>query len=125
VSSEPTQNSVISERLKTAISDLRSLQGLLRSDDLPACVLTDFRDALNRVRNAAWAAQQSVAAKVSGQGSAAVASLLAGERVRAAYQLCRAITADLSNDEIEFQKGQLSELRGVVAELAAKLKDRV
>ncbi|HEV2731281.1 MAG TPA: hypothetical protein VGV15_14725 [Terriglobales bacterium] len=125
MSSKTTLKSGISDRLKTAISDLRALQGLLLTDDLPPSVLSDFRDALNRVRNAAWAAQQSVAAKVSGQGSASVGSLLAVERVRAAYQLCRAINADLKNDEIEFQKGQLSELSGVIAELGAQLKNRV
>ncbi len=107
------------------MTDLKSLQGLLLSDGLPACVLSDFRDALNRVRNAAWAAQQSIAAKESGEGSTAVLSLLAAERVRAAYQLCRALQEDLRNEAIEFQKGQLSELRQAAAELASELKDRV
>ncbi len=104
------------------MTDLRSAQGLLLSDDLPAYVLRDFRDALNRVRNAAWAAQQSIAAKESGEGSTAVLSLLAAERVRAAYQLCRAIQGDLHNPQIDFQKGQLSELRQAVAELSVELK---
>ncbi len=122
---EEVKNSVVSERLKSAITDLRSLQGLLLSDDLPSCVLSDFRDALNRVRNVAWAAQQSVAAKECGEGSAAVLSLLAAERVRAAYQLCRALQEDLRNEAVEFQKGQLSELRQAATELAAELKDRV
>lgn len=122
---EEVKNSVVSERLQNAITDLRSLQGLLLSDDLPACVLSDFRDALNRVRNAAWAAQQAIAAKESGAGSTAVLTLLAAERVRAAYQLCRALQEDLRNQEVEFQKGQLSELRQAAAELASELKARV
>jgi hypothetical protein len=125
VGSEPTQSSVVSERLKSTIADLRALQQLLLSDDLPACVLSDFRDALNRVRNTAWAAQQSVAAKVSGQGSTAVGSLLAAERIRVTYQLCRVIQEDLGKPEIDFQKGQLSELREAAAGLAAQLNDRV
>ena len=125
MASEPTQSSLVSKRLKSAIADLRALQGLLLSDDLPACVLSDFREALNRVRNTAWAAQQSVAAKVSGQGSTAVVSLLAAERIRVAYQLCRAIQEDLGKHEIDFQKGQLSELGEATSELAAQLKGRV
>jgi len=124
MSSEPTPNSAVAGQLRSAIADLRTFQGLLLSEDLPACVLRDFRDALNRVRNTAWAAQQSLAAKVSGQGSTAVISLVAGERIRAAYQLCRAIQGDLAKEEIEFQKGQLAELRGAAADLAAQLKER-
>ena len=125
MSGELTQSAVVSERLKVAITDLKALQGLLLLGDLDACVLTDFRDALNRVRNAAWAAHQSVAAQLSGEGPNAVVSLLAAARIRAAYQLCRAIQGDLGCNEIDFQKGQLSELRGAAVDLAAQLKDRV
>jgi len=121
----PEPTSASSARLKTAIADLRALQALMLSDDLPPFILSEFRDALNRVRTAAWAAQQSVAAKLLEQGSTNVVSLLAAERVRTAYQLCRAIQEDLHSDDIQFQKGQLSELRGAAIELAAKLKDKV
>lgn len=119
------QSPMVSERLKNAITDLQTLQKLLLSDDVDPRVLSDFRDALNRVRNVAWAAQQSVAAKVSGENPMEVGSLLAKERIRTAYQLCRAIQGDLGSDEIQFQKGQLSELHGVTAELTAQIKDRL
>lgn len=124
VNCEVTSSVVVSDRLNTAIADLRALQGLLLSGDFDPRVLSDFRDALNRVRNVAWAAQQSVAAQVSGC-STAVPSLLAAERIRAAYQLCRAIDEDLDKEEIEFQRGQLSELHAAVAELAERLKSRL
>jgi len=120
-----TKNSAVSERLKTAISDLRACEHLLRCDELDPRLLGDFRDALNRVRNVAWAAQQSVAARLSDQGSAGVGSLLAGERIRAAYQLCRALQEDLGREEIDFQKGQLSELHTVATALARQLSDRL
>jgi hypothetical protein len=125
VRDDENPNPGVSERLKVAIADLHACENLLLSNDLPPSVLSDFRDALNRVRNTAWAAQQSVAAKVTGQDSTAVASLLAGERIRAAYRLCRAIQADLGRNEIQFQRGQLSELENVTSELAAQLKTRV
>lgn len=117
------EDSVVSERLKTAVADLRTLQGFLLSDDLDPLLLNDFRDALNRIRTVAWAAQQSVEAKLSGQNSTDVGSLLATERIRAAYQLCRLIQEDLGKNEIDFQKGQLSELHAVTKELAKQLKD--
>ena len=66
-----------------------------------------------------------MAAKESGHGTTGVASLLAGERIRAAYQLCRAIQDDLSKEEIDFQKGQLAELSGAAADLAVQLKNKI
>jgi hypothetical protein len=67
----------VRSRLKTAISELQGLHEFLLSADLDPHVLEDFRDALNRVRNSAWAAQQYVAQKESGQSSTTVHSLLA------------------------------------------------
>ena len=116
------EDSAVSERLKTGIADLRTLQGYLVSDDLDPLLLTDFRDALNRVRTVAWAAQQSVEAKLSDQNTTDVGSLLAAERIRAAYQLCRLIQEDLGKNEIDFQKGQLTELQSVITTLAKQLK---
>jgi len=39
-----------------------------------------------------------------------VLSVVAGERVRVAYQLCQAIQADLKTSDIKFQTGQLIQL---------------
>ncbi len=122
---ERAKDSPVFEGLKTAIADMQASHSLLLSDELDPRVLTEFRDVLNRVRNVAWAAQQSVAARVAGEDPSAVGSLLAAERIRAAYQLCRLIQEDLTKNEIDFQKGQLSELHAVTKELAKQLKDRL
>lgn len=42
--------------------------------------------------------------------------------MQAAYQLCISIQADLEGDNIEFQKGQLTELYGVATNLIKHLK---
>lgn len=123
--SVPASRSVVSKRVKAAAGDLRSLQSMLLSNELDGRLLTDFRDALNRIRNVAWAAQQSVASRISGDGSADVGSLLAAERIRAAYQLCRAIQDDLAKDEIDFQKGQLAELHTILQQLSQRLKEKL
>jgi len=119
-----TKNSV-SEKMKKAISDMRAFEKLLLHDDVDPRVLGDFRDALNRVRNVAWAAQQAVAGRLSDKGNGDVGGLLAAERLRAAYQLCRALREDLNRDGIEFQKGQLAEMHVVAAALARQLKNRL
>jgi hypothetical protein len=125
VGGERTRNSAVSEKVRTAITDLRVFENLLLYEELDPRLLGDFRDALNRVRNVAWAAQQSVAARLSDQGTAGVSSLLAAERVRAVYLLCRALQEDLGREEIVFQKGQLSELHAVATGLTRQITDRL
>lgn len=111
----------VPSRLEQAISELQSLNELLLSGDLDPRILTDFRDAVNRVRNAAWAAQQYVARKETDQGSSSVLSFLVGERIRVTYQLCQAISDDLKRTDIEFQAGSLVHLHEIAKALTEQL----
>jgi hypothetical protein len=56
-------------------------------------------------------------------GASSVSSFLAAERIRVAYQLCRAIQEDVRRDDIELQKGSVAELYGVVQSLVEQLKE--
>jgi hypothetical protein len=94
----------------------------LLSGDLDPEVLADFRDSLNRVRTAAWAAQQYVTRKETDQDSTSVLSFLAGERIRAAHHLCQAISEDLRRTDIEIQAGSLVQLYEVMSDLTEQLK---
>ena len=85
-------------------------------------MLVDLRDALNRVRNTAWTAQQYIVREEIDQGSTSVLSFLAGERIRVAYQLCQALSEDLKGINIEFQRGSLVQLYGVTKALTEQLK---
>jgi hypothetical protein len=112
----------VPSRLEQAISELQGLNELLLSGDLDPHILTDFRDALNRVRTAAWVAQQYVARKETDQGSSSVLSLLVGARIRTTYQLCQAISEDLKRTDIEVQAGSLVQLYEVMSALTEQLK---
>jgi len=125
VSNAVTPRANVSERLASAIAELSALQEPLISGVVDARVLIDFRDALNRIRNTAWAAQQSANAPLFDQGATTVASYLTSERIRAAYQLCRSLHGDICRDDIEFQKGQLVELYGAAKILVEELKERL
>jgi hypothetical protein len=81
-------------QLEKGISELQLLHKLLLSAKVDPDVLADFLNALNQVRNAAWAAHQYVAHKDSDHGSNDVYSLLVGARIRAAYQNCRSLDGD-------------------------------
>jgi hypothetical protein len=125
VSSELAQRTDVSERLAVAIAELTALQEPLLSAVVDPRVLADFRDALNRIRNTAWAAQQSANAPLFDQGEATVASYLTAERIRAAHQLCRSLHSDICRDDIDFQKGPLVELYRVAKILVDELKERL
>jgi hypothetical protein len=91
VTPEPRDRLPVRSRLEKAISELQGLHELLHSGELDPQILADFRDALNRVRNTAWAAQQYANRKASDQDSTDILSFLARERIRGTYHLCRAV----------------------------------
>ena len=121
MTSESTGGSEVRSPLEQAIVELQRVHEILLAGDLDPRVLTDFRDALNRVRTAAWAAQQYVMRKETEQDSGSVLSLLAGERVRVTYQLCQAISDDLKRTDIDFQAGSLVQLHEATKALTEQL----
>jgi hypothetical protein len=121
VTPEPTDRLPVRSRLKKAISELQGLHELLHSGELDPQILADFRDALNRVRNTAWAAQQYANRKASDEDSTDVLSFLARERIRATYHLCRAVNEDLKRTDVQFQRGSLIELHEIMKALTEEL----
>jgi hypothetical protein len=114
-----------SDRLKAAIAELGGIQSLLVAGELDPRILTDFRDAVNRIRNTAWAAYQFTESKITGDDSRSILSIVAGERIRAAYQLCQAIQNDLDTTDVHLQAGQLIQLHAATKSLTDKLSDVV
>jgi len=113
----------ISVKLQNITTQLREIQDLLTlQEQIDPRILTDFRDAVNRVRNTAWALEQYANSKTAEADPTPVLNLLAGERVRVAYQLLRLVQTDLTNPRIQFQKGQLLQLQKVTEELAHQLR---
>lgn len=115
-----------SQKLQSITEELRRAQGMLTTQtDLDPRILMEFRDALNRVRTAAWAMQQYIEHQMQERDPDRVFTLLAGERVRAGYQICKLISEDLRNDDVKIQKGQLLELNDAVQHLAQELDQAV
>ena len=115
-----------SEKLQGLTDELRLIQALLTAGvEFDPRILSAFRETVNRVRTTAWAMQQYIETKESDRDPAKVITLLAGERIRAAFQVCEAIRADIKNDQVKFQKGQLLELNEAVQALAKELEEVV
>lgn len=122
MSSSSVGNVSISARLQNVTNELRQIQDLLASEkELDPRILSDFRDAVNRIRNTAWGLEQYANSKTTETDPNAVFTALAAERVRVAYQICKHVQADLANPEIQFQKGRLLQLRDATQELAGQL----
>jgi hypothetical protein len=120
--SKSTGGSDARSPLEQAIVELQRLHEILLAGDLEPRVLTDFRDALNRVRTAAWAAEQYVIRRETEQDSGSILSLLVGERIRVTYQLCQAISDDLKRTDIDFQAGSLVQLHEATKALTEQLE---
>jgi len=117
-----TSAASVSERLKNATEELRLIQEQLVSGTVDPRILTDFRDAVNRVRTTAWAVQHSLGSQEPDSQGLSVISLLAGERVRVAYQMCRLIAADLANNGMTHGSGKLVKLYLAVGDLTRQLE---
>jgi len=114
------KNSPVSDRVRSTVEELGRIDGILRTDEMDSRVLTDFRDALDRVRNTAWSVHQYVSRKETGEDSKHILATLAAGRVRAAFRLCQALQADMDAN-IRFQPGQLLQLHSAVEHLAERL----
>jgi hypothetical protein len=123
VECEVTPETGIAKQVTRTITELKALQEPILAGEVAPDVLEEFRDASNRVRNSAWAAQQSAAGPLLENGASSVASFLAAERIRVAYQLCRAIQEDVRRDDVELQKGSVAELYAVAQSLVEELKE--
>ena len=116
------ENSTISLRLQSVARELRHIQdALLTEQQIDSRILTDFRDAVNRIRNTAWAMEQYANSKTTKRDVEPVLTLVAGERIRAAYQLSKLVQTDLENPQIRFQRGQLVSLSDATHELREEL----
>ncbi len=112
----------ISSTLQSVTQELRRLEQLLLSAEKPdPRILTEFRDAVNRIRQAAWTLYQYGEVIADQTSLNPVASILARERIRTVCQLCKLIEADLQNPEINFLEGQLEGLCDTLSRLAYRL----
>jgi hypothetical protein len=119
------EQSSVAVRLQNITEELRRVEELLSPEaELAPGILDDFRDAVNRVRNAAWAMRQFAETRAVGRDSNALLALLVAERVRVAFQLCQCIEQDLDDPGIQVQKGPLLHLLEAVRQLARRLKEK-
>jgi hypothetical protein len=119
-SSGPDQPGSITSRLKAATAELQELEELVQSGELDSRVLSEFRNSVDHIRGTAWAVQQWVGLKDSGDPYAVLPKLSA-ERVRRATQLTNDLVLDLQSGEVGLETEGLAGLFSAVDDLHRRL----
>lgn len=112
----------VSERLQAATEELQELEKLVISGDSSPRVLSDFRGAVDSIRQTAWAVQQWIELRNQDRDPYSVLGILAEERVRRATQINRDLTIDLESLEVGYETEGLAQLFRAVESLHDRLK---
>lgn len=125
----PGRERSVSERLKAATDELQKLEQLVVSGDCSPRVLSEFRGAVDSMRQTAWAVQQWIELQRQNRDPYTVMGLLAEERVRRATQLARDLRIDLESLELSVETQGLDNLfqatKGLYERLAPLFRKNV
>ena len=111
----------ISERLKTATSELYELEKLVLSGSFSPRVLSEFRSAVDNVRQTSWAVQQWIGLEQQSRDRYSVMNILSAARVRRATEINKDLAIDLQSLEVGLETSGLKELFRAVSELQESL----
>jgi len=111
----------VSERLKDTTRELLELEQQVRSGDCAPRVLTEFRQAVDSIRQTAWAVQQWTELQQTHRDPYSVLSVLSEERVRRATQIANDLTIDLESLELGIETEGLAKLFRAVEDLYERL----
>jgi hypothetical protein len=98
-----SQSKNVSERLEAATSELQELERLVVSGSCAPRVLSEFRIAVDSIRQTAWAVQQWIELQQQHRDPYSVLGILAKERVRRATRIANDLTIDLESMELSFE----------------------
>lgn len=110
----------ITSRLQSATTELQELENLVKLGELDPRVLREFRNAVDHIRATAFAVQQWVGLKDSGDPYSVLPTLSA-ERVRRATQLTKDLVLDLQTLDVSVETAGLPELFTAVDDLRRRL----
>ena len=107
---------MVSSQMSRITGELNRLDTLLKAGQVDGRVLTEFRDAVNRVRTSGWQVQVWLEGD-----SRALSVLLMEERIRAATRLCQQLSVEVTAAGKEFLG--LGSLRDAIGKLELVLGD--
>ena len=111
----------LSERLKAATDELQELEQLVVSGNLSPRVLSEFRSAVDSIRQTAWAVQQWIELQQQHRDPYTVLGILSKERVRRATQIATDLTIDLESLELGLETEGMANLFHAIEGLHERL----
>ena len=111
----------LSERLTAATQELQELEKLVISGDFSPRVLSEFRTAVDNIRQTAWAVQQWAELRTQHRDPYTVLGVLSQERVRRATQITKDLTLDLESLELGLETPGLGDLFHAIEGLRERL----
>jgi hypothetical protein len=114
--------SSLTARLRAITVELQELERTVISGDLDSRVLSEFRNAVDHIRNTAWTVQQWVDAHEQSGDPYAVLPALASQRVRRATQLANDLCLDLQSVEVTADTEGVGDLYRSVGDLNRRLE---
>lgn len=114
-------SALVAGRLQTTCNQLRELEEVLKSVEVDARVLRQFREALGHARNTAWAMQRWIELHASQDEAFTVHRYLNRERIRLATEICRTLCNDIRVTEPDLPPSELEGLLDAVENLFTQL----
>ncbi len=111
----------LSERLKATTDELQALEKLVLSGDCAPRVLAEFRNAVDSIRQTAWAVQQWSELRQQRRDPYTILGTLSAERVRRATQIAEDLTVDLESLELGLETEGLENLFKAVRRLYERM----
>jgi hypothetical protein len=112
----------ITQRLESATGELRRLEDLVKSGDLDARVLAEFRNAVDHIRSTTWAVQKWLGLNdQSGGDPFSVLPIMSAERVKRATQITNDLSLDLQTVDVGIDTPGIVELFNAVDDLRRRL----
>lgn len=116
----------VGDRLQKVSVELRELEEAIKKGEIDGRVLREFRDAVDHVRQTAWAVQQWLQLQAQKRDAYSVLGLLTVERIRRATQLSTDLAIDLDATEVTFEteglEGLFRAVQGLYERLARLFK---
>jgi hypothetical protein len=114
--------SSLTARLQAITAELQELERSVTSGNLDSRVLSEFRNAVDHIRNTAWTVQQWVDAREKSGDPYAVLPAIAAQRVRRATQLANDLCLDLQCVEVTAETEGIGSLHGAIRDLQTRLE---
>lgn len=118
-----------SQRLQAVSAELKELEVLIRTGNIDARVLHEFRESVDHVRTTAWAIQQWILLVEHHKDQYSVLPMLTLERVKRAAQLTHDLSLDLDSTDVSVDtpglEGLFAGVRGLYTRLQPLFKTRI